>query len=168
MHEKWNVWVIGNQGLVIFPGRPHLRGLDPPRKFHNFVYQKVPNNKSLFLCCCCCCIIVVFIVTNVCHIIYILCVLKLSNIFRSPMWKKVFLRRPGRKKYAVVYQNKTCSFQIKEVPGFGHNLGCAPYAQSWVVFQNLNFFFFLLYHSAWSLFEVVEDILPFSLNKKQP
>ena len=46
--------------------------------------------------------------------IYIWCVSKLGNIFRSTMAKQIFLLRLVGKKYAVLHQKKRCSFQIKE------------------------------------------------------
>ena len=63
-----------------------------------------------------------------------------------------------------------------KISGLRSNLGCAPYSQSWV------FFFFKMFRIhlfcfitqlvkkllQWSLYEVIEDILPFVLNTKQP
>ena len=42
-----------------------------------------------------------------------------------------------------------CLPQKIQVSAFGRNLGCAPYAQNWVFFQNFqNTAFLLLYYSA--------------------
>ena len=59
------------------------------------------------------------------------------------------------------------------VLGFRRNLGCAPYAQSWVFFQNFQLFHCFIIQlvkklQQWSFYEVIEDILPFVLNTKRP
>ena len=46
--------------------------------------------------------------------IYIWCISKLGNIFRSLMGKHIFLLRPVQKKYVVFFLKKRCTFQIKE------------------------------------------------------
>ena len=63
-----------------------------------------------------------------------------------------------------------------KISGLRSNLGCAPYSQSWV------FFFFKMFRIhlfcfitqlvkkllQWSLYEVIEDIMPIVLNTKRP
>ena len=88
--------------------------------------------------------------------IYIWCVSKLGNIFKSPTAKKKNFERPLCKKYWTLCKIKICPWEIlpqRNQKYFKNNvflfLWCTPYAQSWVFFQYFqNTAFWWLYYSA--------------------